>query len=209
MRLYVDSNYLSPYAMSAFVALHEKAIPFEMVALNLAAGAQRERAFAKASITQRVPTLVDGDFSLSESSAIDEYLDDMYAGTPLYPADPKARARARQVQACVRSDLMPIREERSTKLVFCRAATRPLSPEAQACAVKLFAAAGELLGTGHEYLFDRWSIVDVDLAVMLNRLVLNADSVPSQLAAYARRQWQRPSVQLWVNQERPQMADTA
>lgn len=30
MHLYVDSNYASPYAMSAFVALHEKKLPFEM-----------------------------------------------------------------------------------------------------------------------------------------------------------------------------------
>ena len=74
MRLYVDSHYLSPYAMSTFVALQEKALPFQVIPLDLAAGAHREHGFARASITQRVPTLVDGDFSLSESSAIDEYL---------------------------------------------------------------------------------------------------------------------------------------
>jgi len=37
---------------------------------------------------------------------------------------------------------------------------------------------------------------------MLNRLVLNGDPVPEKLAAYARHQWQRPSVLSWVNQER-------
>ena len=36
-------------------------------------------------------------------------------------------------------------------------------------------------------------------------LVLNGDSVPDSLAAYATRQWQRFSVQLWVNQERPSL----
>jgi glutathione S-transferase len=207
MRLYVDFNYLSPYAMSAFVALQEKAIPFEVIALDLASGAHREPAFAKASITQRVPTLVDGDFWLSESSAIGEYLDDRYPGTPLYPADPQARARARQVQAWLRSDLMPIREERPTEVVFCGPVERPLSAQAQASAARLFAAATELLGKDREYLFDRWSIADVDLALMLNRLLLNADSMPGHLAAYARRQWQRPSVQRWVNQKRPPVGD--
>ncbi len=203
MRLYVDSNYLSPYAMSAFVALHEKAIPFQMIALDLAAGAHREQTFSKSSLTQRVPTLVDGEFALSESSAIDEYLDDVYPGTPLYPSGPKERARARQIQAWLRSDLMPIRQERSTEVVFCRPVDRPLSVDAQAATARLFSAASELLRGGREYLFDRWSIADVDLALMLNRLVLNGDRVPGELAVYAQKQWQRPSVQLWVKQKRP------
>ncbi len=203
MRLYVDSNCLSPYAMSAFVALHEKAIPFQMIPLDLAASAHREQIFAKASITQRVPTLVDGDFALSESSAIDEYLDEVYPGTPLYPSGPRERARARQIQAWLRSDLMPIRQERSTEVVFCRPVDRPLSSDARTAAARLFSAATGLLGGGREYLFDRWSIADVDLALMLNRLVLNGDSVPGELSVYAERQWQRPSVQLWVKQKRP------
>jgi glutathione S-transferase len=38
---------------------------------------------------------------------------------------------------------------------------------------------------------------------MLNRLILNGDAVPAELVAYAQRQWQRPSVQAWVNQPRP------
>jgi glutathione S-transferase len=206
MRLYVDSRYLSPYAMSAFVALREKSLPFEMVALDLDAGAHREPGFAKASITQRVPTLVDGDFALSESSAIDEYLDEAYPGTPLYPSEPRARARARQVQAWLRSDLMPIRQERSTEVLFYGPADRPLSSEARACAARLFAAADELLGRGGDRLFDRWSIVDVDLALMLNRLVFNGDAVPARLAAYARKQWGHPAVQLWVDQQRPPRA---
>lgn len=203
MRLYVDSNYVSPYAMSVFVALQEKQLPFKIVPLDLEADAHHEAAFAKASITQRVPMLVDGEFSVSESSAIDEYVDEVYPGTPLYPTEPKARARARQVQAWLRSDLMPIRKERSTEVLFYGPVDRPLSDEALACAARLFAAAGELLGSRAAQLFDRWSIADTDLALMLNRLVLNGDSVPDRLADYAKRQWQRPTVQLWVHQKRP------
>ena len=203
MRLYVDSNYLSPYAMSVFVALREKDLEFQLIPMDLGAGACREAAFVKASITQRIPTLVDGGFTLSESSAIAEYLDDIYPGTPLYPSEPEARARARQVQAWLRSDLMLIRQERSTEVVFYGPTDRPLSVEAQASTAKLFAAVTELLPPGRQQLFDEWSIADTDLALMLNRLVLNGDPVPDRLAAYAKRQWERPSVQLWANQKRP------
>jgi len=33
-------------------------------------------------------------------------------------------------------------------------------------------------------------------------LIFNGDNVPEKLVNYARHQWQRASVQLWVNQQR-------
>ncbi|WP_397333766.1 hypothetical protein [Nostoc sp. FACHB-145] len=41
------------------------------------------------------------------------------------------------------------------------------------------------------------------MALILHRLIFNGDPVPDNLIAYAKHQWQRPSVQLWVNQQRP------
>ncbi|ERH59884.1 glutathione transferase [Pseudomonas simiae] len=203
MRLYVDHMYTSPYALSVFVTLREKGLAFETITLDLDAAQQHAADFARLSLTQRVPTLVEGDFALSESSAITEYLEQAYPGTPVYPANPKLRARARQIQAWLRSDLLPIRQERSTMVVFYGQKMPPLSPVAEAAAAKLISAAQDLLVGNPAYLFGDWSIADVDLAVMLNRLILNGDSVPGELVEYAQRQWQRPSVQAWVNQHRP------
>lgn len=70
-------------------------------------------------------------------------------------------------------------------------------------AQKLIEAAQTLLAGNPVNLFGAWSIADVDLAVMLNRLILGGDRVPDELVAYARHQWQRPSVQAWVNLQRP------
>jgi len=203
MRLYVDHLYTSPYAMSVFVTLREKGLAFDTVTLALDAAQQHAADFAQLSLTQRVPTLLEGDFALSESSAITEYLEQAYPEVPVYPADPKQRARARQVQAWLRSDLLPIRQERSTMVVFYGQKMPALSPVAQVAATKLISAAQALLAGNPPYLFGEWSIADVDLAVMLNRLILNGDSVPAELVAYAQRQWQRPSVQAWVQQQRP------
>ena len=203
MRLYVDHLYTSPYAMSVFVTLREKSLAFDTLTVDLNAAQQHAADFAQLSLTQRVPTLVEGDFALSESSAITEYLEQAYPQTPVYPADPKLRARARQIQAWLRSDLLPIRQERSTMVVFYGQKMPPLSPVAEAAAAKLISAAQDLLVGNPAYLFGDWSIADVDLAVMLNRLILNGDSVPAELVEYAQRQWQRPSVQAWVNQHRP------
>ena len=97
---------------------------------------------------------------------------------------------------------MPIRQERSTDVVFYKPMDAPLSAEATASAEKLFAAVEALLQTNALNLFGAWCIADTDLALMLNRLVLNGDPVPERIADYARHQWQRPSVQLWVNRAR-------
>jgi glutathione S-transferase len=207
MLLYVDSNFASPYALAAYVSLLEKGLGFEVHPLELFAGAQKESAFASTSITRRIPTLIHDHFTLSESSAICEYLDESFEGTLLYPIGLRDRARARQVQAWVRSDLMSIREERPTFVVFCGAKRPALSAQANEAAQKLFAAALQLLEGRTENLFGDWSIADVDLAMMLQRLVAHGDPVPQRLVDYANNQWLRPSVQRWINHTRPPLTE--
>jgi glutathione S-transferase len=185
MLLYVDSQFASPYAMSVFVSLLEKKVAFEIETVDLAANANQEPAFAATSITRRVPTLIHDGFSLSESSAISEYIDETFPGARLYPADPHRRARARQVQAWLRSDLVPIRDERPTIVVFYQAKMPPLSPAARGSAEKLFSAANALLDGRSGNLFGDWCIADVDLSMMLNRLIVHGDPVPDNLVAYA------------------------
>ena len=203
LTLFVDAQYASPYAMCAYVALSVKQLAFDVRTVDLSAGAQHEPAFAGLSLTRRVPMLVHGDFTLSESSAIAEYVDEVFPGTALYPSDPQRKARARQVQAWLRSDLLPIRMERTTEVVFYGAPAPALSAVAEAAAGKLLAAVQSLLPAGQDHLCGEWCIADVDLALMLNRLVLNGDAVPQRLADYARRQWRHPAVQRWVAFERP------
>lgn len=203
LSLYVDDRYLSPYAMAAFVALTEKGQSFAIRPLNLASGAQDSLEYLALSLTGRVPTLVDDRFGLSESTAICEYIDELFSnGTALYPKDLKTRARARQLQAWLRSDLISIRTERPTEVVFLGKRNAALSSEATDAAQRLFRAIDTLLPVGANHLFGEWCLADTDVALMLNRLCLHGDLVPPRLATYAAHQWQRPSVQQWVNQPR-------
>lgn len=203
--LYVDARRASPYAMSAFVALTEKQLPFELDTVKLSAGEQRRSEYRQRSLTGRVPTLVHDGFSLSESSAITEYLEEAFPApryAAIYPQGLRQRSRARQIQAWLRSDLMPIRMERTTDVVFFRVAGKPLSDEARSAVEALIFAAETLLPMGAENLFGDWCIADTELALMLNRLALNGDDLPDRLSAYAARQWLRPSVQRWISMER-------
>ncbi|WP_133748827.1 glutathione transferase [Pseudomonas sp. LP_7_YM] len=201
--LYVDAQFTSPYAMSVFVVLREKGVEFDLIPVDLDAGENHTLEYAHLSLTQRVPTLQQDDFALSESSAITEYLEDSFPDIPVYPEGLRQRAKARQIQAWLRSDLGQLRQERSTLVVFYGHKAPQLTDLAQEATRKLIHAARTLLADGREYVFGEWSIADVDLALMLNRLVLNGDAVPALLVQYAQRQWQRPSVQSWVNLQRP------
>lgn len=196
--LYTDANFFSPYAMSAFIALTEKGIPFVLKPIDLAQEENQSQVYSRLSLTQRVPTLVMDDFQLSESSAIDEYLEEAYPAHPIYPHNIKQRAKAREIQAWLRSDLLALRAERSTEVIFRAGKFAPLSPAGQQAAQKLISAAETLLSHGQAYLFGDWCIADSDLALMLNRLVMHGDTVPENLRSYAQQQWQRPSVQAWV-----------
>lgn len=199
LKLYVDSQFTSPYALSAFVALREKGLDFEMETVDLEAGKNKELAYTGKALTGRVPCLVHNDFMLTESSAITEYLEEMFPAPEhraLYPVLPQKRAIARQIQAWVRSDLLALREERSTYTVFYKRAEQPLSPAAQAAADKLVHLAERVIEG--PYLFGRWCIADTDLAIMLSRLVMNGDPVPQKLKDYVAHQWQRDSLQDWL-----------
>ena len=203
--LFVDRLFTRPYAMSVFVTLREKGVDFAIEKIDLDAGQQQQAAYREQSLTARVPTLLHDGFSLSESSAISEYLEDVFAAPDypsVYPKDVRERARARQIQAWLRSDLMPIRNERSTGVIFFEPTSAPLSAAGRDAAEKLFRIAGSLLQDNAANLFGQWCIADTDLALMLNRLILNGDAVPEKLKTYAARQWQRPAVRQWVQQAR-------
>jgi len=204
LTLYTDAFWISPYVFTVFVALKEKGLPFETVSVALQDKAQLEPGFRDRSITGRVPSLAHGDFWLAESQAIVEYLDDAFPEAPrLLPASVRERARARQVLAWIRSDVGALREERPTSTMFYAHADAPLSAAGRAAADKLLRVTELLVPAGATSLFGAWSIADADLGFMLHRLLLNGDPVPERIAAYARAQWARPSVQEFVTHARP------
>ncbi|HHG8667917.1 TPA: glutathione transferase [Enterobacter hormaechei subsp. xiangfangensis] len=199
--LWSDANFFSPYVMSVYVALAEKGLTFTLKTVDLDSGEHLKPQWQGYALTRRVPVLEIDGFELSESSAIDEYLEDGFAPPEwerIYPHDLQKRARARQIQAWLRSDLVPIRTERSTDVVFAGVKKPALSEEGLSSARKLIETASSLLAQGNPNLFGEWCIADIDLALMLNRLILNGDDVPQLLVDYATFQWQRASVQRYL-----------
>jgi glutathione S-transferase len=200
--LHVEPRWISPYVFSCFVTLEEKRVPYEVAVLDSARDETKAPSHLARTTTGRVPALVHDDFGLAESSAIVEYLDEVFPGVPVLPRDPQQRARARQLMSWMRSDdTAPIREERPTTTIFYAPTKAPLSAAGLAAATKLCAVAERVIGEPN--LFGAWSIVDAELAFILHRLLANGDPVPPPVKAWAEAQWARPSVRAWLARPRP------
>lgn len=97
---------LSPIARRVWLALLEKALPFEPVSVNLT-GEQLKPEFLDLNPFHHVPVLVDGDLRILESLAILDYLDARYPTPSLTPQDPGAIAHMRMVQMVTVNELTP------------------------------------------------------------------------------------------------------
>jgi glutathione S-transferase len=93
--LTIIGSYVSPYVRKVLACINLKGLPFEVDPITPFYGNEE---FRQLSPLCRIPVLVDGDFSCSDSSVICAYLDEAYPGHALFPADPKDRARARWLE---------------------------------------------------------------------------------------------------------------
>jgi glutathione S-transferase len=74
----------------------ESGLDIDFKVVDLFTGEHLQPAYAAINPNCMVPVLEDGDFRLTESSAILKYLADK-AGSPAYPSDPRRRARVNEM----------------------------------------------------------------------------------------------------------------
>ena len=91
--------YFHPASTTSRIVQHfamDQGIELEYKTVDLFTGEHLKPEFAKINPNCLVPVLEDGDFRLTESSAILKYLADK-ANSPTYPKDLKARARVNEM----------------------------------------------------------------------------------------------------------------
>jgi glutathione S-transferase len=93
------------------LVLEEKGLPFERVNIDVTKGENRTPEFLKLNPRGKVPVLVHstaaGDVLLSESSVINEYLEEVFPKPPLMPDTPAKRAQVRSLVYLFDTELSP------------------------------------------------------------------------------------------------------
>ena len=108
----------SPFVWRVWLALEHKALAYDLKMLSFSAGDTRKPEFLKLNPHHKVPVIVDGEFTLYESTAIVEYLEDAYPASglgPLFPSNPKQRAKVRrfiaEFDSCLFYAMLPIAQQ--------------------------------------------------------------------------------------------------
>ena len=94
MKLYMHPVSMTSRPVRLFVAEHN--IPMDEVTVDLMTGEHYKEPFAALNPSRQVPVLEDGDFRLTESSAILKYLADK-VHSPAYPEDLQKRAQVNEM----------------------------------------------------------------------------------------------------------------
>ncbi|MCB0366059.1 MAG: maleylacetoacetate isomerase [Bdellovibrionaceae bacterium] len=104
------SYYRSSCSYRVRIALNLKGIVYEYIPLHLVneGGEQHLPAYRTINPKREVPTLVHGPFTLSQSMAIIEYLDQFKPSPQLFPKDKQKRALVTQFCEIINSGIQPI-----------------------------------------------------------------------------------------------------
>jgi maleylacetoacetate isomerase len=107
--------YRSSAAYRVRIAVWLKGLSVEQRACHLREGAQRSPDYLAINPQGLVPCLQDEGFSVTQSLAILEYLDEIHPAPPLLPAIPAARARVRSLAQLIACDIHPLNNLRVLK----------------------------------------------------------------------------------------------
>ncbi|MFK7916343.1 MAG: glutathione S-transferase family protein [Pseudomonadales bacterium] len=148
----------TPNGWKASVTLEELQLPYEVQAVDLGAGEQKQPAFLKMNPNGRVPVLVDDGFAVFESGAIMLYLAERSAA--LMPADVQGRSRVLQWLMFQMGGVGPMMGQAN---VFYRAMEEKIEPAIaryQNETRRLFEVLNQQLAR-QEWLADDFSIADI------------------------------------------------
>ena len=207
LKLYIGNKNYSSWSMRPWVLLKQAGIPFEEVKVRFDSFepvSTFKQAIRSVTPVGKVPVLLDGDLAVWDTLAIAEYLAEQYPDKQLWPADVKARARARSICAEMHSGFGALRSACPMNIEADLSDTGRLiwrdKPAVRADVARIVAMWRELLASYQgPLLFGRFSIADAYFAPVAMRLSRYALPVPQEISAYIERLSALPGVKAWVD----------
>jgi glutathione S-transferase len=194
----------SPYVRKPLLVCEEKGAPYRLAAMAFGTGANKTPEYLARNPFGRIPTIQHGDFVLYEAQAIARYIDQVFDGPSLTPADPRAQARMNQVMNIVDWYVMPsisagIGFNRVVKPKFGMPADEEAVEKALPLARTCVAALEEILAAKPYFAGDEVSLADLFAYghfEFLGETPEGADLLAgSRLLGWMERMAERPSVQ--------------
>ncbi|UZD56524.1 glutathione S-transferase family protein [Caldimonas aquatica] len=207
VQLIIANKNYSSWSLRPWLLMTALEIPFEEVKLRLdfEEGSEFKRFLAGYTPAGRVPVLVDEGFAVWETPAIVEYLAEKFPAKPIWPADAKARARARSVCAEMHAGFVALRQHfpMNIEASLLEVGRRVLASEPAVVrdVQRIVQMWTQLLdASGGPFLFGGFSNADAYFAPVCTRLRTYGVPVPPAVQAYVDRVWSLPAMQAWVRE---------
>jgi len=205
LQLVIGNKNYSSWSMRPWVLMRNAGIDFEEIKLRLelTPDSAFQRALARYTPAGRVPVLLIDGFAVWDTLAIAEALADLRPDLPLWPHDPRQRARARSLCAEMHAGFSALRNH-------CPMNIEAALPEVGARVLKAEAGVRQdldridslwrtqLEASGGPFLFGEFGIIDAYYAPVVVRTRSYGLPLSAPARAYAERVWASPGVSAWV-----------
>lgn len=203
LKLIIGNRAYSSWSMRGWLACKQSDEEFEEYVAPLfdAEWAKRRDGDEFAPSSGKVPILWDGDCVVWDSLAIIEFLADRVGRDKFWPEEDSARGMARSMAAEMHSSFPNLRRELPMNV---RKTYPPvdLSDEVRDeinRILQLWAQARARYGGGGDFLFGKWSAVDIMYAPVVTRFITYGVQMPPYAALYMKSVLSHPHVNDWID----------
>jgi glutathione S-transferase len=208
MQLTIGNKNYSSWSLRAWLLMRQLGIAFDETMLRFGGDTQGPGAAFKASVAQvspagRVPVLVDDGFAVWDTLAIAEYVAETHPNAGVWPAERRARARARSLCAEMHSGFGALRNhcgmniEADLSEVGARIWAEQADVRADVARIEQLWAE-RLAASGGPFLFGAFCAADAFYAPVATRIRTYRLPVSQTSLGYVQRIFDLPAMQQWV-----------
>ena len=199
---------MSPFVRKVLVVIAEKGLEVEMVPVGMG---DPNPEFIAASPFRKMPAFTDGDFGISDSTAIITYLEAKFTENPMIPSEPADRARTiwfeefADTMLCAKGGAIFFNRIVSPKFMG-KPGDEAAAKAGEAELPALFDYLESILPASGHLVADRLTLADIAVAspfVNLAHCDIKPDAATHpKLAAFVAAMFAHPSFATWIARER-------